>query len=311
MMLINTASPCLHCHPPITPATMFGRWPRVAVALALLFASLALGAWIANGWLLLHWDEPVQRAVEAARTSGATAIVKRISFLGSTIAVLTLGGLLAAASWRRCRAVAVVVLVATLSRPLLEFTLKTLVDRDRPDLGRLVNGTGPSFPSGHVMAAAALWGLVPLVVTLYTRSRRIWWATTIVSATLIVAIGASRTYLGVHWLSDVVAGFIVGAFFLRGAEWMLARQHRRRPCEAHRAAFGAEPRSHSSAGQFARSGVVVGAGRGRHGAERHDTATDPLDRKVLETANELALLAGPHGGTQHDAVTTVADELGA
>ena len=47
--------------------------------------------------------------------------------------------------------------------------IKAIVDRDRPDLERLVNGTGPSFPSGHVMAAAALWGLVPLVVTLYTR----------------------------------------------------------------------------------------------------------------------------------------------
>ena len=94
--------------------------------------------------------------------------------------------------------------------------MKAIVDRDRPDLERLVNGTGPSFPSGHVMAAAALWGLAPLVVTLYTRNRRIWWATTITSASLILAIGASRTYLGVHWLSDVVAGFIVGAFFLRG-----------------------------------------------------------------------------------------------
>ena len=114
-------------------------------------------------------------------------------------------------------------LVATFSRPLLEFTIKALVDRDRPDLERLVNGTGPSFPSGHVMAAAALYGLVPLVVTLYTRNRRIWWATTITSALLIVAIGATRTYLGVHWLSDVVAGFIVGAFFLRGAEWLLAQ----------------------------------------------------------------------------------------
>jgi undecaprenyl-diphosphatase len=56
---------------------------------------------------------------------------------------------------------------------------------------------------------------------------------TIATASLIVAIGASRTYLGVHWLSDVVAGFIVGAFFLRGAEWLLARQHQRRPCAAH------------------------------------------------------------------------------
>ena len=146
--------------------------------------------------------------------------------------MLTLGTVLAAVSWRRCRAVATVILIATFSRPLLEFTLKAIVDRDRPDLERLVNGTGPSFPSGHVMAAAALWGLAPLVVTLYTRNRRIWWAATIASAPLILAIGASRTYLGVHWLSDVVAGFIVGAFFLRGAEWLLAQQHRRRPCAA-------------------------------------------------------------------------------
>ena len=77
-----------------------------------------------------------------------------------------------------------------------------------------------------------LWGLAPLVVTLYTRNRQIWWAATITSGLLILAIGASRTYLGVHWLSDVVAGLIVGAFFLRGAEWLLARQHRRRPCGA-------------------------------------------------------------------------------
>jgi undecaprenyl-diphosphatase len=216
----------------LTPAIMFGRWRYFAGALAVLLLTLALAAWVNDGWLLLRWDRPVQRMVESARTGDATAVVKRISFLGSTVAVLTLGTLLAAISWFRCRAVAIVVLVATFTRPLLEFTIKVLVDRDRPDFERLVNGTGPSFPSGHVMAAAALYGLVPLVVTLYTRNRRIWWAATVTSAVLIVAIGASRTYLGVHWLSDVVAGFIVGAFFLRGAEWLLARQHRRRPCVA-------------------------------------------------------------------------------
>ena len=211
---------------------LFERWRYVAAGLAAVFASLALAAWLKDGWLLLHWDEPVQRAVEDARSSGMTAIVKRISFLGSTVAVLTLGATLAALSWRRCRAVAMVILIATLSRPLIEFTLKAIVDRDRPDLQRLVDGTGPSFPSGHVMAASALWGLAPLVVTLYTRNRQIWWAATITSGLLILAIGASRTYLGVHWLSDVVAGLIVGAFFLRGVEWLLARQHRRRPCGA-------------------------------------------------------------------------------
>ena len=228
----STHHPCLHCQPPLTPGSLLGRWRYFAAALAAVLLSLAIAAFINGGWLLLRWDAPIQRAVEDARSSGMTAIVRRISVLGSTVAVLSLGALLAAISWRRCRAVATVILIATLSRPLIEFTLKVIVDRDRPDLERLVNGTGPSFPSGHVMAAAALWGLAPLVVTLYTRDRRIWWASTITSALLILAIGASRTYLGVHWVSDVIAGLIVGAFFLRGVEWLLARQHQRRPCAA-------------------------------------------------------------------------------
>jgi undecaprenyl-diphosphatase len=229
---VASASRCLHCDPPLTPASVLGRRPLLVAGLACLFVALAVAAWVSDGWLLLRWDEPVQRMVEDARTSSATAIVKRISFLGSTVAVLTLGTVLALASWRRCRAVAIVVLVAMLSRPLLEFTLKAIVDRDRPDLERLVDGTGPSFPSGHVMAAVALWGLVPLVVTLYTRNRTVWWASVLGSATLILAIGATRTYLGVHWLSDVVGGLVVGAFFLLAVEWLLTRQHRRHPCPA-------------------------------------------------------------------------------
>jgi undecaprenyl-diphosphatase len=224
------AAPCLHCSPPITPAGLIAGRTRLVVALGLTLLALAIGAWAANGSLLLVWDEPVQRFVEDARTSWATGIVRRISFLGSTMAVLVLGCVLAAAAWRRCRAVAVVVLVAMLSRPLLEFTVKAIVDRDRPDLERLVPGNGPSFPSGHVMAAVALWGLLPLVVALYTRRPRVWWASVWVSAALIVLIGASRTYLGVHWFSDVVGGFIVGGFFLLAVERVLAWRHGRDRC---------------------------------------------------------------------------------
>ena len=233
-------SRCLHCDPPLTPASVLGRHPLLVVGLACAFVMLAIAAWVNDGWLLLQWDEPVQRFVEDARSGSLTAIVKRVSFLGSTVAVLSLGTALAIASWRRCRAVGMVVLAAMLARPLLEFTLKGVVGRDRPDFERLVDGTGHSFPSGHVMAAVALWGLVPLVVTLYTRNRHIWWASVIGSATLILAIGATRTYLGVHWLSDVVGGLIVGAFFLLGVEWLLTRQHRQYPCAAVHAARPAE-----------------------------------------------------------------------
>jgi undecaprenyl-diphosphatase len=229
LLTVATSTPCLHCSPPLTPAGFFARRRPLLIALGVLLGVLAIAAYVSNGALLLTWDEPIQRTVEDARSSDATAVFRRISFLGSTVTVLTLGTVMAAVAWRRCRAVAFTVLIAMLARPLLEFVVKDVVARDRPDLERLVNGVGYSFPSGHVMASVALWGLLPLVVTLYTRHRRVWWGSVVVSATLIVAIGASRTYLGVHWFSDVVAGLIVGAFFLLGVEWVLGHRHRRDP----------------------------------------------------------------------------------
>jgi hypothetical protein len=80
------------------------------------------------------------------------------------------------------------------------------------------------------MAAIALWGLMPLVVSLYTRRKAVWWASVAVAGALIAGIGASRVYLGVHWFSDVTAGLIVGAFFLLGIEAVLIRLHGRHPC---------------------------------------------------------------------------------
>ncbi len=226
----DRATGCLHCSPPLTPAGVLVGRPRVLATLAALFAALAVAALVDHGALLLTWDEPIQRFVESQRSGVADWLFRRISFLGSTKAVFVLGAVLTVVTWRRCRALGVVALVAMLSRPLLEFSLKFIVDRERPNLDRMVAGNGPSFPSGHVMASVALWGLVPLAVAVYTRNRRIWWASVWGSGLLILAIGASRTYLGVHWFSDVVGGLIVGVFFLLGVEWLFTRRHRHDPC---------------------------------------------------------------------------------
>ena len=93
-------------------------------------------------------------------------------------------------TWGRCRAVSIVILIAASARPLLEFVLKDVVGRARPDLERMVNGQGYSFPSGHVMAAIALYGLIPLVVGLFTASRLLWWLSAAASAVAIGAIAA-------------------------------------------------------------------------------------------------------------------------
>ena len=221
---------CLHRHPPLTPAGFYGPRRALLIAVGGLFAALAVAALVASSRLLLTWDEPITKFLVAHRTPTLDTFFKSVSRLASTSTILVLGPLLVAITWRRCRAVALAIAAATLARPLLEWTLKELVDRPRPDLGRLVHGVGPSFPSGHVMAAVALWGLLPIVVGLFTTSRRLWWASVAVSGTIIVLVAASRVYLGVHWFSDACAGLLLGSFFLLGVETILAGLHRHDGC---------------------------------------------------------------------------------
>jgi undecaprenyl-diphosphatase len=229
-----TAPANLHAHPPATPRSFFATNGVLFFAIIGLVGALAVGAKVADGWLLARWDEPVQRFVEGHRTDQLDAFFRLASRMGSTVVVLAVAALLSAIAYSRCRAVAIALVAAALARPVLEFTLKHVVGRDRPLLDPLVTGDGYSFPSGHALAAMAVWGMVPVVVGLLTTRRGLWWASVVVSAFMIVAIAASRVYLGVHWLSDVVAGVLVGSLFLVGVEWFLQGAHRvagcGRPC---------------------------------------------------------------------------------
>jgi undecaprenyl-diphosphatase len=220
----------LHRDPPATPSAFFARRPRLLAAIGATFLFLAVSATVDRGALLLTWDEPIQKAVESRRGDEWNSLFFAASRLGSTVFVLALGALLALIAWRRCRAVSIAVVVATLVRPGIEWFIKALVERGRPDFGRMVTGTGYSFPSGHVMAAVALWGLLPVIVGLYTNSRKVWWASVAVAGTIISLIAASRVYLGVHWFSDVVGGLLFGSFFLLGVDWVLRNTHRHVRC---------------------------------------------------------------------------------
>jgi membrane-associated phospholipid phosphatase len=192
---------------------------------------LAVAAAIDGGSVLLVWDEPIQRWIEGRRSAGLETTFRSFSRMGSNIVVFAVFAVLVAFAARRCRALAIALAVAVLARPLFEFVVKELVDRNRPDLGRLVPGTGPSHPSGHVLAAVTLWGLLPPLVALRTDKRWIWWSTAIASAVLIAGISASRMYLGVHWFSDIVQGFLLGWLYLVLIETLYNRQHEGRRCD--------------------------------------------------------------------------------
>ena len=228
----STAPPVggLHGHPPLTPAAVLLRWRFLVPLIAVLFLTLAVLAAISDGSALRTWDEPMQRWVEGLRADDTNAIVLAVSQLGGTTVVVVGLAVLIMPVYRKCHSLGLVLLIAVVSRPLLEWVLKAAIDRPRPDFERLVAGTGPSFPSGHVMAAVALWGLVPPIVALLTHRRDLWWVATGISALVILGVAASRTYLGVHWFSDIVGGLLLGTLYLLAVEYILEWHHDRRGC---------------------------------------------------------------------------------
>jgi len=168
---------------------------------------------------LAELDHPVATWLSQHRTGWLTTIMRTITTLGSPLGVTITTGLVAAAVCWRTRRLSPVLLAAIVlgGAELLETVTKHLVGRPRPPLSLRVPGvsaSGFSFPSGHATLAAAGYGLIAVLLTRYaqrTAARAAVWAG---AATAAAAVGFSRLYLGAHWLSDVVAGWLIGAAWL-------------------------------------------------------------------------------------------------
>lgn len=101
--------------------------------------------------------------------------------------------------------------VAIIGSEATTYILKLMVDRVRP-VGALVAESSASFPSGHATIAIAFYGFLAYLLLRETKKYRT--LTFVISIIIILAIGLSRLYLGVHYLSDVLAGYLVGAVWL-------------------------------------------------------------------------------------------------
>lgn len=97
---------------------------------------------------------------------------------------------------------------------ILNQVLKFILRRPRPTEFRIINETGYSFPSGHSMISMAFYGF--LIYLIYKNIKNKYLKTTliIIISLLIIAIGISRIYLGVHYVSDVIGGFLISISYL-------------------------------------------------------------------------------------------------
>lgn len=220
----------LHRDPPMTPVRFFFHRRIVFVATIGLVVGLAGLAAYDGGSVLDVVDRPVARWVSDVRTPWLTDVLAFGSHLGDNVVVFAVAGALALWTFPRCRYMALALLLAAALRPVVEFVLKALVDRTRPDIDPLGEFRGPSHPSGHPMAAASVWGLMPAVVALHVRSRALWWGTVAVSATVVFVVAAARVYKGAHYLTDVVASLAWAGLYLACVQGAFDRFHHQRDC---------------------------------------------------------------------------------
>lgn len=151
-----------------------------------------------------------------------------VTALGS-VTVLTLLVLLALASLVSLRrwAEALVVLVGAVGGVAISQGLKHLFLRERPDLAfRAVEAANPSFPSGHAMLSAVVFLTLGALAARFSPRRRLKAVALGAAVFFSILVGLSRIYLGVHWASDVLAGWCVGAAWAMTcwlAAWAWAR----------------------------------------------------------------------------------------
>ena len=96
----------------------------------------------------------------------------------------------------------------------LNFIFKHIMQRPRPEGYRLVAEKGYSFPSGHSMIGIAFYGFLIYLIHKNIKNKALKIILTVILAIIILSIGISRIYLGVHYTSDVLAGFLVGLAYL-------------------------------------------------------------------------------------------------
>jgi undecaprenyl-diphosphatase len=207
-----------------------GRRTAIEV-LTLVLAAVALGAvFSAVGAALRHQSPRAERLFMKHLDGGPHAILttvsKVLSFIGSqgvlvpvAIAACVLLVL------RRHTAIAVVVAASTAGSIVLSNVVKLIVGRPRPALPHLAHVTSSSFPSGHATQSAAILLALALAAAALGAPRALAFA---VAAAGALAIGTSRVLLGVHYPSDVIAGWVLGLAWFAAVYFVIVRDWPRR-----------------------------------------------------------------------------------
>lgn len=145
-------------------------------------------------------------------SNNMTPIAKGITQMGGVIGLITFATILSIVIKNKRTGLLIWLNLGVST--LLNQILKYIVQRPRPTEFRIIDESGYSFPSGHSMVSAAFYGFLIYLIYKNVKNKYVKWLLITVLSILIILIGISRIYLGVHYTSDVLAGFLISISYL-------------------------------------------------------------------------------------------------
>lgn len=189
------------------------------MGLAAAIGALVFLAWLANEVLAgdtVLFDEAVRDLIHQYASPSVTWIMQIVTFLGSAYFLIPFGSLVTVvfllAKWRR----ALVLFLLTMSgATALNWTLKLIFGRTRPmPFFDIPVPESFSFPSGHALLSLCFYSVLASIIAARVKNPVIRLAVWLIAVLLVVAIGLSRLYLGVHYPSDVLAGYAAAMIWI-------------------------------------------------------------------------------------------------
>ena len=193
---------------------------RVVVSLIFLIMWTILVLTNNVGW----FDDLVYDFVYGLKCDNLTSFMRIITSFSSVKVMVLLTALsLIGLIWKRKESI---YLVTTLGiSTIINLVLKNIIRRDRPSHEWLVEESGFSNPSGHAMGSMAFYGSIIVIVKNSKIDKKYKYIIYGIIGLLIFMIGISRVYLGVHYPSDIISGWIIGFILLNILDYMIRREN--------------------------------------------------------------------------------------
>lgn len=155
-------------------------------------------------------DEKIYNFISKLISNNTTAIIKIITFLGSAIVVI--GITILCLLFLKNKKIGLFMAIDLTSITIFQYILKFIFRRERPIGINLIEETNYSFPSGHSLTAMAFYGFI--IYLIYRSNLKYKKVYIMGLSIMILLIGLSRVYLGVHFITDVLGGFTFSLFYL-------------------------------------------------------------------------------------------------